>query len=383
MIRKRFACLILAALMLITAVPIVSAASSEVYFTMINSNSPEPLQANTMPFLRGGNIYVPLSTLGRLGLISMRHPREVRLFVSGNTREYIHFYLENNTARTSEGDSISAMPVYRFGTFFFPVGTTDSVNSAIVCFFDINFQLINAEPAPIVRLYNQAPGTLTHAALQRNGNNLFGLTLRYNTFVGTEEPPPPPTTPPQQPQPPADNNNPPSEPPAEDDSPAVPTAPPVPVSLSFVGLTSASDSLLDALYMTQISAGFFLTAEDALTHPDLIRRLHGEGHQVGIFLEQDADREYAEASAALFDAARLRTVLVAAQTEEAAAGAADLGLIVYDAQVRHQFSVSETEGIAGNLLLDSNSAAAYALSALPAFIRGGAHRVVRFINAIF
>ena len=360
---KRILSLCLGALLLLVLLP-VTTASGGVYFTMVNSNAPDTLQESTMPVNRGGTIYVPLSVLGRLGVSSMRLPGEVTLFSSGNVAHYIHIDLEAGTAVTSAGNAISAQPVHRSGTMFFPVGSGSGA-SGLSSFFGINFRLIQSEPAPTARLYQQI-GALSHNAVLQNGEVLFGLTQRYNTFVGTDAQAPP--APPQ----------------SGGDEPAAATPPPaVPVSLSFVGLSEETGALLDALYAEQIPAGFFLTAEDALTHPDLVRRLHGEGHQVGIFLGEDAKTDYAEASAALFDAARLRTVLVAAEDAETQQEAEALGLIVYETPLRREISTSGANVPGGNLLLDSESVGMETLRNLPGVIRGGAFRVVRFVHAIF
>jgi len=358
--------LCLAVLLLLALLP-VTTATAGIYFTMVNSNAPDTLQESTMPINRGGTIYVPISVLGRLGVSSMRPPGEVTLFSSGNAAHYIHIDLEAGTAVTSAGNAISAQPVLRSGTLFFPVGSSGGA-SGLASFFGINFRLIQSEPAPTVRLYQQI-GALSHNAVLQNGETFFGLTQRYNAFTGADVPAPPAT---------------PNPPPPADEGEALATPlPEVPVSLSFVGLSEETGELLDALYTARIPAGFFLTAEDALTHPDLVRRIHGEGHQVGIFLGEDAKTDYAEATVALFDAARLRTVLVTAEDEETQQEAEALGLIVYETPLRREISTNGANIPGGNLLLDSYSVGIGTLQILPGLIRSGAFRVVHFVHAIF
>ena len=360
---KRFVSVLLVAILLLTIAP-MGMASAGVYFTMINSNAPEALQSATMPVNQGGTIFVPLSVLNRLGVSSVRHPQEVRLFASHNHEIYVQVDLEAGTAITSEGVSISAQPIHRYGTLFFPVGSAGGAN-ALASFFGFNFRLIHSDPAPTVRLYNQGVGVLTHNAVQQNGDVLFGLTGQYNSFTGADLPVPTP--------PPGGETAP---PPAEEE------APQQPVSLSFTGLTEETAGLLDALSTAGIPAGFFVTAEDVLTHPDLVRRLHGEGHQVGIFLGEDPEADYAAASAALFEAARLRTVVVTAEWEETRREAAELGLIVHETPVRHWIP-TYGGSLAGDLLLHGGSVPSQTLQLLPGLVRGGAYRVVRFAHVIF
>jgi len=373
---KRLLSALLVAVLLLTIAPMATATGG-VYFTMINSNEPEVLQDATMPQNRGGTIYVPLSVLNRLGVSSLRLPNEVRLFARNNHEHYIRVNLDESTAVTNEGTSISAQPLNRSNTLFFPVGTESGGANALASFFGVNFRLVSSDPAPTARLYNQNLN-LSHNAFARNGNTLFGLAELYNTFTGANEMPP---TPPVPPTPPTETPSTPDE--GDRDAAGTEAVPQVPVSLSFTGLTEETAGLLDALSTAGIPAGFFVTAEDVLAHPDLVRRLHGEGHQVGIFLGEDPAAEYTAATAALFDAARLRTVLVAAETEETRREAEELGLIVHEPSVRRQISANGGDSFAGNLLLDSESVPSQTLQALPGLIRGGAYRVVRFVHVIF
>jgi len=377
---KRVAALLLAVLLLIgMAAPI---ATASVYFTMINSSAPEALQTSTMPFVRNGNIYVPLSSLRRVGLTAASSAGTVRLTLSRDSNVYVEFDLDAGTNVTNNGDSLSAAPVSRFGGLFFPVGSTGGARSGFASHFGINFHIVQTDPAPIVRLYNTGLGNMTHGAVLRDGEQLFGLSARYNTFTGNTEdegevgsatvtpppPPPPPPTPPVTP------------PPDDEETPEVPTGP---VALSFVGLTEETPALLGALRSTQISAGFFLTAEDVQAHPDLVRRLHGEGHRVGIFLTEDAEAEFIDASEALFEAARLRTVLVTAETAAVADEAEALGLVVYRAPILRRFFPAEGLGnLPGNLLLDSESVADHVLISLPGAMRSYALRVVSFVQSL-
>jgi len=363
-------------LLLFTALPVATAATSGVYFTMVNSSAPDALQESTMPINRGGTIYVPLSVLLRLGVSSMRPPNEVRLFATGDQSTYIHVDLEAGTAVTNAGISIVAQPIRRFGTFFFPIGSASGA-SPLATFFNINFRLIPSEPAPTARIYQQI-GPLTHNAVQQNGEILFGFVDRYNAFTGGNTQQTPPNNGGSSAQPPQIGGG-----MIYQATEAEPDTSQIPVSLSFVGLREETEELLDALYATQIPAGFFLTAEDVLTHPDLVRRLHGEGHMVGVFLGEDAKTSYAETSRALFDAARLRTVLVTAEEEETLREAEDLGLIVHKTPIRREISPNGTTGLAGDLLVHSDSSESTPLETLPSLIRSGTYRVVRFVHVIF
>ena len=381
--QRRIISLILAIFLLLSLAPAASAAPG-VYFTMINTDAPETLDSRTMPLNRNGTMYVPLTTLGRLGIVATHGEDSVRLSLSRDAGVFVHFDLAEGTNVTQRGDSLSVAPLSRFGTFFFPVGGTTTGPS--MSHFGANYRLLSTEPAPIVRLYNESLGLLTHNALLNNADTAYGLTARLNTFLGHQQTGETGSTTVSPPSPPPNSGNEggnvPPEGPSETSQ--VPPAPPISVSVSFIGLGADTEELLDTLYRAGIPAGFFVTAEDITGHPDLIRRLHGEGHQLGIYLREDAEVEFIAASEALFSAARLRTVLVVAEDEAVAREADDLGVIVYGADIIRAFNGGAAlESISGDLLLDSDTANPYALTALANLLRSSGYRVSRVIHSIF
>ena len=354
MARKRFVCLLLVVVLLLTLVPL---ASGSVYFTMVNSQAPDALWAGTMPVVRNGNIYVPQSVLSRFGVSSSREGEELTLS-SGSV--YIRFDLEAGTNVTQDGGSLSVAPMARHGTWFFPVGTTGGARGPLASFFGFQFRVVQTEPAPTVRLYTSV-GNISHAALVSEGEILFGLQARYDTFMGRIAG--------------GETGG------ATVGDPVAPSPTPGPVSLNFVGLSAETGVLLDALGRSRISAGFFVTAADVLEHPDFVRRLHGEGHQIGVFLTGDVTEAYRAASAALFEVARVRTVVVAVESRDMVPDVLEAGLVLFYPQVRPMPSGAALENLAGNLLI-RDSGNAHALSALPGAVRSNAQRVVSVVSLL-
>ncbi|WP_328678221.1 bifunctional polysaccharide deacetylase/glycosyltransferase family 2 protein [Streptomyces sp. NBC_00322] len=74
--------------------------------------------------------------------------------------------------------------------------------------------------------------------------------------------------------------------------------------------------LLDVLKKHHAKATFFLSGTQVAAHPDLVRRIHGEGHEIG-------SHTYTDANLAQVSATRARLEL--AITQNTLAGAADLG----------------------------------------------------------
>ncbi len=84
-------------------------------------------------------------------------------------------------------------------------------------------------------------------------------------------------------------------------------------------------------------AGFFLRAEDIRTSPETVRRLVAEGFSVGALLGGEPLAEYEEFSSLLFEAARVKTLLVSAESaeyeEDVGGMAATAGLVYWDYDV--------------------------------------------------
>ena len=90
------------------------------------------------------------------------------------------------------------------------------------------------------------------------------------------------------------------------------------IRLALVGLPT--ERVLNILAQTGIRTCFFLTAEEIRQDPDLVRRIGGEGHSIGIFCgEEDPRGDWEAGNELLFEAARLRTLLVASPSAAAEA----------------------------------------------------------------
>ena len=114
------------------------------------------------------------------------------------------------------------------------------------------------------------------------------------------------------------------------------TAPPdhsnVKVYLSFFGLDpELTPRILTALQLRSTPAAFFVSADEIAAYPDLIRRISGSGHMLGLICGEELESDYSAASALLFDAAHTSAFMVARELtfntgEEAEA---ESGLIIY------------------------------------------------------
>jgi hypothetical protein len=136
------------------------------------------------------------------------------------------------------------------------------------------------------------------------GINRASIRRMYDAFF---HPPPPPEPP-----------DPGEEPPEE----VIPTFPDVSIYLSFFNLNNGNaEHIMDILDDTysEYKAAFFVSGREIIENPGLMRRIHGSGHTLGIWLERGTVEEYLTASALLFEAAKVRTIFVSAYEAEVAA----------------------------------------------------------------
>lgn len=101
-------------------------------------------------------------------------------------------------------------------------------------------------------------------------------------------------------------------------TPTEPTSPPHiddngNVYFSFEGLPSST--LLDILSRNSVRAAFYLSPEDIAQSPDIVRRINGSGHSIGIYCSTDSAADFHAGSELLFDATNVSTVMVSSSGE--------------------------------------------------------------------
>jgi hypothetical protein len=127
------------------------------------------------------------------------------------------------------------------------------------------------------------------------------------------------------------------------------------VSLNFIGLPS--DPVLNCLDAHNVRACFFVTEDDIMENPALLRRLSASGHRIGLYCTEDPSIVYETCMPLLYECSREVAMLLAADdTYDAAASlyADNSGLIYcsFDLTIDSNITANQiTEAIA-----DSQSA---------------------------
>ena len=264
----RFAALLLCLALLVPSVP---AAAANIYFTSLNDQV-LPLTADTMPVVSGGVMYVPASVFDRdstgidLGIYYSysRSSNTVTLF---NLRQILVFDLSAGTCQDSmTGEYYSARGITRNGRPYLP--------AKMVCqFFGLTYTenaLSFVDQGYLARIKSDANALDDETFIDAAVNWINQRLRDYNQSIA----------------PPNDNNTsaPSEETPSTDDENIASTD--VRTYLAFrCGDSSGLHSILNTLDSYGLSGLFFFTPQTLVQEGDLVRRIVGSGHSIGLLAE--------------------------------------------------------------------------------------------------
>ncbi len=279
------------ALFLATSAP---ASAANLYFTGLN-DTVAPLTSDSMPFWSGGTLYVPYTVFDSsrnevgisLGLVTS-YNRTNQTVTFYNLRQILTFDLSTGNCRDELGGAVySSRAIMR--------NNKPYVALNMVCsFFGLEWsyhQLPYIPQGYLVRIKN-ADVVLDDGSFIENARDLINNRLRdYTQSLSSAE-----TTDPAPVQP---------SPPPEVDSSS---------TAAYLGFRCESGQglpgILDALDRSGHYGAFFLSPQVLEEEGDLVRRILGTGHSVGILAEGEEVRSLLEqGSLALERAAQTRTTL--------------------------------------------------------------------------
>ena len=290
-IQKYIALLTLFALCFCFILP--NRASGVIYFTAVNDNL-LPLDENTIPFWSGGVLYAPWSTFDEAhngvgtelyGAYS-KNSSTVTLY---NLQNMLVFDLDEGNSHDHHSQEIyTSKAIMQNGVPFLPV-------SMVCTFFDLNYGLHPTDYGTLIRITNDK-------AVLDNSAFLDAAAPLMSTRLAEYE----------------QSNNPDPSIPAPD-----PTPTPLPIlpsnqssvflAVRYEGDTSGTEDILLALSAQGAQAIFFFPPDSILEEGDLIRRLMGSGHSIGILAEGNTLSEsrilLERGNEALVQVSRTRTTL--------------------------------------------------------------------------
>lgn len=267
---KRGAGLVLAVVMLVTVLHTARAAGS-IYLTAVNENLLE-LTSDTMPTWSGGVLYVPYTVFDAsytgisLG-ISSSYSRDSGTVTLYNLQQMLVFDLNRGTCYNPlTEDVLSSRAILRNGRPYVPVDTVCS-------FFGLTYSIIDIDEGYIVRVKSSAV-VLSDARYVDAAQNSIRSRLRdyYQANQGQLTPGVlPPSYQPDDPDP---------EVPATEDPENTDVTP---IYLGFQCKdTQGLKEILDALEAENQRAVFFFSAQELEREDDLLYRILGSGHSVGL-----------------------------------------------------------------------------------------------------
>jgi hypothetical protein len=293
-------------------VPTTSLAAVTPYFIATNDTL-LPFNESTMPFVSGGNILVPDSVFGGVGVWSVSDvDLELVWLYRGN--RFVDFNTATGEVQDQDGNILNWPSARRVGrSFYVPVRQVCEHFGLTLQILEVPHNVIPYERMRVIRIVSNS--TVSGATFI--GQNERALRNAYNDYYTPVAPPPQPPLLPEEP----------------DELP--PDYSTITIYLSFFDISAGSaEEILNVLESQVVSnhqTCFFVSADDILMNPDVIRRISGSGHVIGIWLDEGTYEEYLETSALLFEAAKVRTVLVSSDesTETAVLTADEHDLIFW------------------------------------------------------
>lgn len=299
--KKRIAAVLLCLCLLLCCAPASRAeASGSVCFIAVNE---QLLELSYTPYFSGGVTYLPYWVFTNYGFsIYYSYFSDTSTAMLYTADRQLFFDMASGSSYDGGGKTYSATAVMRNGTVYLPANFMCSFFGGMSCTY-----ISGGEYGDVVRLKTSG-NTFTDEQFLRAANTLMKSRREaYNGDGGTQTP----------------------------DTPETPVSHEGTVDqLSFIGLPT--NTIVSALRRYDVTACFFVTAEDVRQSPELIRRLAGDGHSFGVLCREDTLSEYEETASLIFEAAHVRTILVTAlgaMSESCMLDAKSAGLVYWSYSV--------------------------------------------------
>ncbi len=312
---KKIIAVLLVILFMTPFLQTASADDSGLCFTATNDNL---LDLGSMASYSGGIVYVPAKVFSTFGVYYNYFDSKSTAMLY-NTSKQIYFELTSGNSYDSYNNTYSVSATYKNGQIYVPV--------AWVCqYFGLYYSYIGGNGyGDIVRIKNGAE-VLTDSEFLDAANSL--MRSRYNEYYGMVTPVSPT----------------PSQPVPSDEIKGKS------VSLSFIGLPT--DKMLDSLDNYSAKVCFFVTADEVLKSPDIIRQICGSGHSIGVYCVSSPENECEKTADLIFEAAQTRPVLMtspAAIAKNAKAYADSNGYAYFYPAIRIPETVKYSSGVTSEL----------------------------------
>lgn len=255
---------VLTAALLLCVLIFPASGSSSIYLMAVNDKVVK-LPIDNMPLVSGSQLYIPYTTLSsdvtgiNLGVRAKYNSSRGTLTVT-NGQQTVTFDIRKNTANDAWGTEVDARALIRNSMAYLPIGWLCS-------YFDsLKYSLSSTPYGTLVRLTNDAVVLDDAEFIDAATDNLRQVWEDYQKNLTPSSPATSPSTPPSP-------------------SPSTSTVPePEPVVYLAFRWSDRAAEVADVLERYGQQALFFFAPNELVNHDDLVRRLVGQGHQVGLTL---------------------------------------------------------------------------------------------------
>ena len=319
--KKRILAMIVVICIAAALTPITSRAAVTPYFIAVNDVL-LPFNDDTMPYVTGGEIFVPRRIFEGVGVFSVASEELERVRIYTGASRYVDFYTARSLVEDQDGNVLPWPAARRVGSrFYVPLRQVCDFFGLTYEEVEVSRDIISQEQMWLIRI-RQREGASGFNGPTFVVMNRSAIRNAYNEYHAL--PPPTPAAPPDValPSPPT------VEPPPKYND--------VTIHHSFYNISAGGTNvileLLDASAAPDYRFCFFVSADDIIKDAGLIRRISGSGHTIGIWLTEGTYNEYLRTSALLYEAAKIKTLLVSAdsETEHAFMKAGEHGVIFWE-----------------------------------------------------
>ena len=387
-VKKRIVAVILVVCVMSVLMPTITLAAVVPYFMAVNDTL-LPFSYENMPYVTGGELYVPHGIFSGVYVWSVASAEQVRIYTGAD--RFVDFYTASGVVEDQNGNILSWSPARRVGNrYYVPLQQVCDFFGLTYEIFDIGRDIIPQEQMRVIRI--KAEGYIGLNVATFIGIHRDALKASYDEYYapstaspGASPPSPPATSPGETTPPPTE------EPPPKYND--------VTIYHSFYNISDggvkAILELLDAGAAPDSRACFFVSADDIRENIGLIRSISSSGHAIGIWLEKGTYDEYVETSALLFEAAKIKTVLVSADSKaEAQFEKSDKHEVIFWRISRSlayddTFSVDtvtdmlpQDSGARRNLMASCSEFTALMLSGILSYLRENEYSVMRITETV-
>lgn len=282
--KKKILALMLAAVLMLIAIPFAGA-SGNVWFVAVNDRIPLTKTSDTAPFYNGSRLYIPQSAFSVYPFnVVPSYSESKKMLVLFDKNRRLVFDLDQETCTDSDGKVSNVDAIYRNGELFIPAKSVE--------YFGVKVKLLeNSDGYYVLRFYDGSQ-VYGDAEFLERAQQLIDHQTDESTDDMTSDG--------------VDLLDPDLTDDPEDETGG--TTYPV-----FIG-AAVSEDTLNVLEEYGLHGAFFLTKEQILAAPSLVRKLYAAGNTVAITVslgEPDPQKALDEANAAL-DEVMFRKTLFAA-----------------------------------------------------------------------